>query len=307
MNVPSLSIVIPTYGREQVLVDSIRLLLVHQVPILLVDQTPTHDQSTLKQLESWQREGCVQHLHLKDPSIPQAMNTGLLAAKSEIVLFLDDDIEPHVGLVKAHVEAHQRHPEGWAVVGQVLQPGEVPKSRGDWFSREGILADLDFPYWSDESAWVRNVMAGNLSVKREHALAIGGFDENYEGVAYRFETEFARRLIRAGGKIYYEPNASIKHLRAERGGTRSTGSHLTSMSPKHGQGDYYFALQSGYSLQTLWYIVKRPFREVCTKFHLKHPWYIPIKFIGELRAMWAGFGMFLKGPKYLQVEKRETL
>jgi hypothetical protein len=29
-------------------------------------------------------------------------------------------------------------------------------------------------------------------------------------------------------------------------------------------------------------------REVCTRFHLRHPWWIPVKLTGELRALvWA--------------------
>jgi hypothetical protein len=39
-------------------------------------------------------------------------------------------------------------------------------------------------------------------------------------------------------------------------------------------------------LSKLTYILRCPFREVCTKFHLSHPWYIPVKFVGELRAFW---------------------
>ena len=60
------------------------------------------------------------------------------------------------------------------------------------------------------------------------------------GFAYRFETEFARRLVTGGGKIRFEPDASIRHLKAERGGTRSAGGHMTSPSPLHGVGRLLF-------------------------------------------------------------------
>lgn len=125
----------------------------------------------------------------------------------------------------------------------------------------------------------------SLSVKRDGVIAAGAFDETFVGVAYRFETEFARRLIERGGRIRYCPEASIHHLRASKGGTRATGSHLTSADPKYGVGDYYFALISSVpTSEKVAYMLRRPIREVCTRFHLRRPWYIPIKLAGEFRA-----------------------
>ncbi|MEI7731541.1 MAG: hypothetical protein WCO56_18350 [Verrucomicrobiota bacterium] len=84
---------------------------------------------------------------------------------------------------------------------------------------------------------------------------------------------------------------------APSGGTRAYGHHLTSASPMHGVGDYYFALRHGRGLEKWWYIARRPFREVGTKFHLKHPWYIPIKLLGEFRAMLLAFKLIRQQPK----------
>jgi hypothetical protein len=213
------------------------------------------------------------------------MNHGLKAATQPIVLFLDDDITAALDLIVWHQKAHADYADAHAVVGQVLQPGESPIDAPARGSRCGLRADLEFPFFSSRGDWIANVMAGNLSVKREAAIAAGGFDENFVGVAYRFETEFARRLIERGGKIRYSPEASIHHLRASKGGTRATGSHLTSADPKYGVGDYYFALISDVpTSEKVAYMLRRPVREVCTRFHLQRPWYIPIKLIGELRA-----------------------
>jgi len=286
-----ISIVIPTFGREQVLLDTLKQLFAQQpaaTEIVVVDQTPTHHSETIQQLEEWDRRGWIRWLLRTEPSIPKSMNYGLQQATQPIVLFLDDDIRVGSGFVAAHVEAHRTYPEAKAVVGQVLQPGEHPrvyKARG---VRQGLRADLEFPFLSDQSMVVRNVMAGNLSVERSLALQVGGFDENFSGVAYRFETEFARRMTAAGAQIRFWPAASINHLRAERGGTRSTGSHLTSADPKHGIGDYYYAFLHGTRLEAWRYSVYRLFREVRTRFHATHPWWIPVKLLGEWRAFWAG-------------------
>jgi GT2 family glycosyltransferase len=306
LDLVALSIVIPTFGREEVLVDTVSSLLSLNPSareLILVDQTLLHDATTVQSIAAREREGRLRWLQLERPSIPHAMNVGLRSATGEIVLFLDDDVEPDSRLIAAHLAAHEEFPDAWAVVGQVLQPGEASASRGRRPRGTGFRSDLEFPFWSNERAWVANVMAGNLSVKCQRALAVGGFDENFRGVAYRFETEFARRLIAAGGRVLFEPAASLKHLRAVRGGTRSAGSHLTSSSSKYGMGDYYFALRSGLTWETAGYMLRRPLREVCTKFHLTHPWYIPVKFLGELRAFGAAVRAIRSGPKFTPGER----
>ena len=262
--------------------------------ILIVDQTPTHEPETSSQLAEWERAGAIRWIRLAEPSIPKAMNEGLRQATQPVVLFLDDDITASVRLVAEHAKAHAAAPDVQAFVGQVLQPGETPQTLSYQGLRTGLWADLEFPFYSNQPTAISNVMAGNLSVKRTFALEIGGFDENFSGVAYRFETEFARRLISNGGHIEFLPQASINHLRAARGGTRSSGSHLTSADPRHGIGDYYFAFLHGCSFESYRYSLYRLFREVRTRFHLTHPWWIPVKLVGEVRAFVAGRHMARK-------------
>lgn len=299
-----LSLVIPTYGRDEILCDTLSALL-HQErradEILVVDQTPAHTAKTEDRLSGWNREGVIRWIRLPRPSTTVAMNQGVLAATGDIVLFLDDDIIPDPQLLRAHTRAHVEHPDAWAVVGQVLQPGEEPRAV-TWASvHSGLRQDLGFPFYSDRSMWVENAMAGNLSVKRERFLEIGGFDERFgPPVAYRFETEFARRVASSGGRIRFEPAASIRHLRAESGGTRSRGSQWASASPIYGEGDYYYALRCGHGWDRLSYIFRRPFRQVRTKFHLRHPWWILPKFIGELRAIAVAIRLYRQGPELIK-------
>jgi GT2 family glycosyltransferase len=301
-----LSLVIPTYGREQVLVDTIAALepqrraLACASELLVIDQTPLHQPAVQATLEAWQQAGRLHWLRLKRPHLTRAMNTGLQRARGATVLFLDDDIVPGPGLLEAHLQAHRRHLQAWAVVGQVLQPGQGPQPLPPRAHRTALWRDLDFPFNSSLGAWIENAMAGNLSLKRERALAIGGFDERFPPpVAARFETEFAKRLIAAGGRIWFEPQASLKHLAASAGGTRSRGSHLTSASGHHGVGDCYYALRCGRGLPCAWYLLRRPLREVRTRFHLRHPWWIPVKLLGELRALAQALSLSRRPPLLL--------
>lgn len=288
------SIVIPTYGREHTLLNTLDWLLslpTRAAELLVVDQTAEHEATTADALEQLQAEGRIDWMPLSVPSITRSMNIGLRRAATDYVLFLDDDIEPFDGLIAGHLEAHRKHPELWATVGQVIQPWQQPEAIEAPRQLTGLRADDDFPFYSTIDQPVQNVMAGNLCVHRERALSIGGFDENFQGSAYRFETEFARRIQKAGGRIQFVGSAGIKHLRVSSGGTRSKGSHLTSASPRHGIGDHYYAFLHGRPIEAWQYSIRRVFREVCTKFHATHPWWIPMKLVGELRAMWGGWRM----------------
>jgi len=306
-----ISVVIPTYRRGPVLLDTLRhVLALDPAPseILIVDQTEWPEPEVAEVLAQMETEGRIRWLRHAPPSIPQAMNRGLLEAKGHIVLFLDDDIIPQLDLVTCHRQAYESYPEAWAVAGRILQPEDeengVSTDRQPSTDFSFLRQDLDFSFAGNNPAWVTNVMAGHLSVNRDRALAAGGFDENFiPPVSFRFETEFAKRLVAAGGKIRFEPQASLQHLRAGSGGTRSQGSHLTSASPVHGVGDYYYAKRWGKGWGRMAYIVRRPFREVCTRFHLTHPWWIPVKLVGELRAIAFAFRLHRAGPRLLEGQK----
>jgi len=298
-----LSIIIPTYRRERVLLDTVSALL-RQLgadgEILLMDQTGRHDPDTDACLADWAGRGLVHWHRLESPGTARALNAGLCLARHETVLILDDDIIPGDSLLRSHQAALHEHPNAWCVAGQVLQPGEEPVSLTYAGAVSGLRAYVDFPFSSNRAMAVGNVMAGNLSIRRDRALAIGGFDENFgPPVSYRFETEFARRVLAAGGEIWFEPSASIRHLRASEGGTRVAGGHLRSASPVHGVGDYYYAMRCGRGWDRVWYMMRRPWREVMTRFHLAHPWFIPVKLTGEFRALGMAFCLARKGPRFL--------
>jgi len=284
---PTISIAIPTYRREQVLVDTLGYLLALADPadeILVLDQTEEHEPQTRAALEDLVEQGRIRWLRLARPSICGAMNRALREARGEVVLYLDDDIIPGDHLVAGH-RARYADASVCAVVGQVLQPGQEVAPGAVSAGGQGIWRDLEFPFNSDTPAVVHNCMAGNLSMRKSMAIEAGGFDELFDGVAYRFETEFCRRFTRVAGKVVFEPRAMIHHLAAARGGTRAYGNHLKSASPAHSVGDYYFALREGEGWEPVAYIAWRFFRSVRTRFHLTHPWWIPVKLVGEFRGL----------------------
>jgi GT2 family glycosyltransferase len=270
-----ITVAIPTYNRGAIVVETVRRLFALTPPpdaIVVVDQSAVLNE----QLARWNEERRIQLIRLDAPSIPHAMNVALQAASTPLVLYLDDDVEPSPHLIEAHETAHREHGAS-AVVGQILQPREEPAHV------DQPADDIEFRFHSDRGRAVANVMAGNLSVDRDKALAIGAFDENFVGAAYRFETDFALRLAGAGGTIWFEPRATLRHLKLSSGGLRSFGDHRSSPSPAHSAGDYYFAIHHRPPLAR--YALRRMKQNIITRYHLAHPWTIPTKFIGEIRGL----------------------
>jgi glycosyltransferase involved in cell wall biosynthesis len=121
----SLSILIPTYGRDHVLIDTISALLALPPPgpneIVILDQSSHHSEECEAQLSRWHQSQKIRLMRLPTPSITIAMNLGLVVAKSTHVLFVDDDIIPDPELLSAHLSAARRFPKS-LIAGRVLQP-----------------------------------------------------------------------------------------------------------------------------------------------------------------------------------------
>ena len=141
----NLSIIIPTYGRDRVLCDTIAALLVVRDPageLLVIDQTTSHDDQTQATLSEWHNQASIRWIRHQPPGVVGAMNRGLREATGDIVLFLDDDIIPHGNLVVGHRQAHSEHPEAWAVVGQVIQGEDRRPQTADRRPNENINREL---------------------------------------------------------------------------------------------------------------------------------------------------------------------
>ena len=287
-----ISVVIPTYGRGQALLDTIESLsgLLHKpAEIIVVDQSASHKPDVAHQLAVWHRDGTIKLISLPEPSIPRAMNTGLLAAVHSIVLFTDDDIKAHEHLVQAHFDMHRQARE-LIVAGRVIQP----------WDEERKFSDAGHQFNSLRKTQIRHFMGGNFSIGRQAAIALGGFDENFIGVAYRFEAEFAHRWLNAGYRIQFEPAAAIDHLKVSRGGTRKYGEHLTTFQPYHAVGAYYFLLTTGDSGNGLGCLFRRLAGSIKTRHHLKRPWYIPVTLIAEIRGLLMARRLAGAGPRYIK-------
>jgi GT2 family glycosyltransferase len=279
---PSISVVIPTYRREQVLLDTLHHVAAQVRPgdeILVIDQTPQHESATEQALRRLVGTG-VRWYRRDRPHICAAMNAGALLARGELLLFLDDDVVPAPSLLEAHRTALSGDGPPPATCGQVLQPWHDAPVQHVKDLAEGFDAAYDRP------CDILALMAGNFAIRRETYLRLGGMDENFFGACYRLEAELSYRIFRRiGRKVRFVPEASIRHLHAS-GGTRAFG-HKDTWSGMGGVvGDYYFAMRCLAPVAALGYCLRRVVRAPVNRQTLRRPWRIPSLFLREVVA-WA--------------------
>ena len=218
----SLSVVIPTYQREKRLCETLHALLGLRdsfLELIIVDQTPVHLPETQSFLE--QLPNCARVIKMPRPNLPAARNAGAKEAKGNVILFLDDDINPLPQLFQSHT----RHYEDQTVAGVA----------GRLLSPHGEIRNLDQRYYTSPFHWryirfdqewelreVQSAPGGNMSFRRELIFKVGGFDENFVGNAFREETDFCIRLRRLPYRILFDPDAALVHYWQTEGGCDHT-------------------------------------------------------------------------------------
>jgi GT2 family glycosyltransferase len=223
-NQKTISVLIPTLGREKEVIDTVRSLLQQtRVPdeIVVVDQNGDRFPALDQYLDSIP---IVKHIKSPEPGVSNNYNRALENATSEIVLFLDDDIIPDSRLVEMHLENYERESGAHfgGVAGRVEQPSgdQDPKSIrhvGRYHSWTGTIS-ANFNY--DKRTEVEIAPGGNMSFYRTVLQEVGGFDLAFDGNGYFFETDGSLKVHRAGYRIVFDPRATLKHLMAPAGGAR---------------------------------------------------------------------------------------
>lgn len=183
--------------------------------MIVVDQTPEHDSKTQEFLNKLKDKRFSYYL-IDPPSLPMARNFGLMKAKGEIVLYLDDDVVLDRGLIQAHWESYKREDIA-SVVGRIKEEGKPTSDILMYFRKTGFGAG-NFNYTKE--AFAETAKGCNMSFKKDILLKIGGFDTNYIGNALREESDASYRLRKLGYPTLFNPKASLFHLATLSGGCR---------------------------------------------------------------------------------------
>lgn len=227
---PLISVIIPTYCREEPLRDSIADVLKQEYPnfeVLVVDQTPKHQPDIEAYLEELATADKIKWFRLQWASLPGARNYAVRRASGEIILFIDDDVQLPPGFLAAHAKNYLENPEVGAVAGRVFDRMKLSDSGGklqiEYLPPQAMDPGIAW-YHIDlvhtiKSQQVLTARGCNMSFRREIFTKFHlRFDERFRGSAVREESDFCLRVRQTGYKIWYDPEAHLVHLGEETGG-----------------------------------------------------------------------------------------
>ena len=210
----SLSVVIPTYNREEVLKKVIGGYLTqsgHAIrELLIVDDGSTDDTEAMVRDIGQPGPFPIRYLKQSNKGPAAARNFGIREARSNVILFTDSDVVPKADLVSQHLAWHQQNPElSVAVLGYVTWPPDPrPTPFMKWYGEEKLFSyrklqhkhEIGFP----------DFFTCNVSLKTDFLRSCGQFDEDFKTTAYE-DIELAYRLGKAGLRLLYNSRAIGYH------------------------------------------------------------------------------------------------
>jgi glycosyltransferase involved in cell wall biosynthesis len=212
---PKISVVIPTYNR---------LSRLRQVINALENQDYTHDDfevvivsdgatdGTQRYLEDLRAPFHLRPLHQANGGPAAARNAGIVAAKGEFIVFIDDDVVPGPRLLTEHMKQHKTAGREVAVLGPLLTPANYAMSPWVAYEQRTLVKQYDAMIRGDWAPTARQFYTGNASIRRSHVLAAGGFDERFRRAE---DVDLAYRLADRGIGFVFTMQAEGFHF-AER-------------------------------------------------------------------------------------------
>jgi glucosyl-dolichyl phosphate glucuronosyltransferase len=223
-----ISVIIPTINRANSLIFTLQSLVRQNFDdrdyeILIVDNGSTDNTKSICENFIFQhRSHQIRYIYEPSPGVHAARHRGVLEAKGDLLVFVDDDIETDADWLGAIADSFN-DPTVKLVGGRNLPKYEIqPPEWLDWFWHDTPygkacphLSLLDF---GDEVLEIdaNYVWSQNLAISKQTFLELGGFHpDNFPSHLQHFqgdgETGLARKLKRSGYKAIYQPKAKILH------------------------------------------------------------------------------------------------
>lgn len=196
-----------------------RALIEKSVPILLNDPATGElivvvdgaRDGTLEVLERWaERDERVRPIWQENAGEGAARERGVMAARRDVVVLLDDDVIPTFDLITQHALRHAVDNVD-VVLGYMPTTVPTPRKRGQVAT---ILYSSDYEatcrrYEAQPDAIWTHFWSGNFSVRREKAAAIGLGGKFRLG--YHEDLYFGLRCEEAGLKVVFDRGALGYH------------------------------------------------------------------------------------------------
>ncbi len=237
------SVILPTRDRLDLLrpcVESLRRFDPGAEIELIVLDNGSQSADALAYLDALARAPEVQVIRCPGPfNFSAICNRGARAARRELLLFLNNDVEALRPDWLAAMLAHAAEPDVGAVGAKLMFPDGRLQHGGVVLGLDGFAGHVqgatsaDDPGYLGRLAWACEVSAVTgacLAVEARKFFAVGGFDEERLPIEYN-DIDLCLRLGEAGYRCIFEPRAVLMHREsASRGDnpyldTRYAGEH----------------------------------------------------------------------------------
>ena len=211
---PCVSIVLSTYNRADMLGPAIEHLLA-QAPnspayeLIVVDNNSTDRTRAVVDQFAARAEGRLKYLFEPRQGLSFARNTGIVAARAELVAFTDDDVRVTAKWAAAIVRAFSTNPQVDCLGGRILPwwPGPRP----EWLTRLHWVGPLALQDYGEEPFEVDahrplSLAGANFAFRKSVFSRIGLFSPDFPRSE---DTEVLIRLWLAGRRALYVPDMLI--------------------------------------------------------------------------------------------------
>lgn len=209
---PRVSVVIPTYRRRESVRRALTALAAQTLPpsefevVLAVDGSRDGTEAMAAALALPYELRVVSQ---ENRGRAAACNLGVDNARGDLLVLLDDDMEPDPDLLLAHVRAHAA-----SVDRPIGVLGAVPMARCGSYVERKFTRHLAALAAVEEVTGVRDVYTGNFSVPRAVFEAAGRFDESFAEYGNE-DVDLGVRLRRDGVRLVYRADASARQHHAK--------------------------------------------------------------------------------------------
>jgi GT2 family glycosyltransferase len=211
---PEITVVIPTFNRKRSLCRTLQALerQDHQsFEVLVVSDGSTDGTNDLVRERAERTRFPLRLITQENAGPARARNRGIQEAHGDVIVFLDDDVDPGPRFLSIHASHHQNDSHV-AVIGPMLPDPELEWTEPAWVAWEHAALQKEYHrlitgFWPAASP--NHFYTGNASVRRTHLLAAGGFDEEFKR---QEDVELAFRMVRLCGlRFQFDSEAAGTH------------------------------------------------------------------------------------------------
>ncbi len=224
------SIIIPTLNRAEQLSRTLNTLVTldfnnSSYELIVVDNGSTDkSKEVVLSLRDRNPAHTIRYIYDDVPGLLTGRHRGANEAKSELLVFVDDDILADKGWLTAIVNSFEKNAEIQLLGGKCLPAfSKEPPAWLSYFWKElpdggRMLTDLSLCDYGDKEIQIHPtwVWGLNFSIRKEAFIKCGGFHPDNISAPYQYlqgdgETGLSFKLLKAGYKAFYNPNALVYH------------------------------------------------------------------------------------------------